>query len=42
MILIDSTLKNKSLKVGFLSIIACFIQLFAYGIGFMQERLKGA
>lgn len=41
LIFIDSTLKNKSLKVGFLSIIACFIQLFAYGIGFMQEKFKG-
>lgn len=40
MIFVDSTLKNKSIKVGFLSIIACFIQLFAYGIGFMQEKLK--
>ncbi len=40
MILIDSTIKNKSLKVGFLSIPACFIQLFAYGIGFMQEKFK--
>ncbi|GAB3516883.1 glycosyltransferase family 2 protein [Emticicia fontis] len=40
MIFIDSTLQNKSLKVGFLSIIACFIQLFAYGVGFMQEKLR--
>ncbi|WP_337043496.1 glycosyltransferase [Emticicia sp. 17c] len=40
MIFIDASLKNKSLKVGFLSIVACFIQLFAYGIGFMQEKLK--
>ncbi|PLK43380.1 glycosyltransferase family 2 protein [Emticicia sp. TH156] len=38
LIFIDSALKNKSLKVGLLSIIACFIQLFAYGIGFMQEK----
>ncbi len=42
MIFVDSTLQNKSIKVGFLSIIACFIQLFAYGIGFMQEKLKAA
>ncbi|MBA4852161.1 glycosyltransferase family 2 protein [Emticicia sp. BO119] len=40
LIFIDSTIRNKSLKVGFLSIIACFIQLFAYGIGFMQEKFK--
>ena len=41
MILVDASIKNKSLKVGLLSIIACFIQLIAYGIGFMQEKLKG-
>lgn len=39
-ILIDSTKQNKSLKVGFLSIIACFVQLFGYGIGFLVEYLK--
>jgi glycosyltransferase involved in cell wall biosynthesis len=38
MIFVDSSIQNKSIKVGFLSIIACFIQLFAYGIGFMQEK----
>lgn len=37
---IDSTLKNKSIKVGLLSIIAVFIQLFGYGIGFMTEGWK--
>lgn len=31
---------NKSLKVAFLSIIAAFIQLFAYGLGFIQDLLK--
>ena len=41
LILLDSTLKNKSLKVGILSMIACFIQLFAYGVGFIQEKLNG-
>ena len=41
MILVDASFKNKSLKVGLLSIIACFIQFIAYGIGFMQEKLKG-
>lgn len=39
-ILIDSTKQNKSIKVGFLSIIACFVQLFGYGIGFLGEYLK--
>ena len=31
---------NKSLKVAFLSIIAAFIQLTAYGLGFMQDFIK--
>lgn len=31
---------NKSLKVAFLSIIAAFIQLIAYGLGFMQDFFK--
>ncbi len=31
---------NKSLKVAFLSIIAAFIQLIAYGLGFMQDLIK--
>ena len=38
MIFVDSSIQNKSIKVGFLSIFACFIQLFAYGMGFMQEK----
>lgn len=37
LILLQSTLQNKSLKVGFLSVIACFVQLFGYGIGFLTE-----
>jgi glycosyltransferase involved in cell wall biosynthesis len=37
---VDSTLKNKSLKVGLLSILAVFVQLFGYGIGFMTEGWK--
>lgn len=31
---------NQSLKVAFLSIIAAFIQLTAYGLGFMQDFIK--
>lgn len=34
---IHSTLKNGSLLVGFLSIIASFIQLTGYGLGFIHE-----
>jgi GT2 family glycosyltransferase len=35
-IFIDSTIRNKSLWIGLLSICASFIQLFGYGIGFIQ------
>jgi glycosyltransferase involved in cell wall biosynthesis len=37
---IDSTLKNKSIIVGLLSVMAVFVQLFGYGIGFMTEGWK--
>jgi glycosyltransferase involved in cell wall biosynthesis len=32
--------KNKSIKVAFLSIVASFTQLIAYGLGFMQDFWK--
>jgi len=32
--------RNKSLKVAFLSVIAAFTQLIAYGLGFMQDFWK--
>lgn len=38
-IFIDSSIKNKNLRVGFLSIGAAFIQLLAYAIGFLQEAM---
>jgi glycosyltransferase involved in cell wall biosynthesis len=37
---IDSTLKNRSTKVGLLSVISVFVQLFAYGLGFISEGWK--
>lgn len=37
LIFFDSWSKNKSIKVGFLSIFAALIQLTAYGFGFMQD-----
>ena len=40
LIFIDATTKSKSLKIGFLSVIAAFIQLTGYGIGFFQEGIK--
>ncbi len=37
---VDSSLKNKSIYVGLLSIVAVFVQLIGYGIGFMSEGWK--
>lgn len=31
---------NKSIKIAFLSVVASFIQLFAYGLGFLQDFFK--
>ncbi|MFK7953233.1 MAG: glycosyltransferase family 2 protein [Ekhidna sp.] len=39
LVLIDSSIKWKSLMVGFLSIITSFIQLSAYGLGMIKEFL---
>ena len=40
LILIDSSLKNKSLWVGLLSIPAAFVQLMGYGFGFLESWWK--
>ncbi len=40
LIFIDSARHNKSLKIGALSILAAFIQLFGYGIGFLEAWWK--
>ncbi|MEO8795089.1 MAG: glycosyltransferase [Daejeonella sp.] len=40
LIFFHSWMKNKSAKVAFLSIIAAFVQLTAYGLGFMQDFWK--
>ena len=39
-ICLDSTLQNKSLKIGVLSILAAFIQLTGYGTGFLRAWWK--
>ena len=39
-ILIDSTLRNRSLKVGLLSVPAAFVQLMGYGLGFIESWWK--
>ena len=33
----ESLIKNKSLKIALLSIVAAYIQLFGYGLGFLSE-----
>ena len=40
LILLDSTLQNKSIKIGFLSIRAAFVQLMGYGFGFLEAGWK--
>ena len=40
LIFIDSSIKNKSLHVGLLSIPAAFIQLMGYGLGFIESWWK--
>ncbi len=37
LILVDATRKEKSLRVGLLSVVASFVQLTGYGIGFLGE-----
>ncbi|MVM34522.1 glycosyltransferase [Spirosoma sp. HMF4905] len=40
LILIDATRKEKSIKVGLLSVEAAFVQLTGYGVGFISESWK--
>uniref|UniRef100_A0AB33JRX5 Glycosyltransferase n=1 Tax=Prevotella sp. GTC17262 TaxID=3236797 RepID=A0AB33JRX5_9BACT len=40
LLFVDSTLQNKSLRVGSLSVIAAFIQLMGYGCGFLEATWK--
>ena len=39
-IFIDSTCKNRSLRVGLLSVPAAFTQLMGYGFGFLEAWWK--
>ena len=39
-ILIDSTIQNKSLRVGLFSVPAAFVQLMGYGFGFIEAWWK--
>ena len=40
LICIDSTIKSRSLRVGFLSVPAAFVQLMGYGLGFIESWWK--
>ncbi len=40
LICIDSTIKNRSLRVGILSVPASFVQLMGYGLGFIKSWWK--
>jgi hypothetical protein len=40
LVLIDSTVRNRSLKVGLYSIAAAWTQLFGYGTGFIAAVWK--
>ncbi len=40
LIFIDSSIKNKSLHVGLLSVPAAFVQLMGYGLGFIESWWK--
>ena len=40
LICIDSTIKNRSLRVGILSVPASFVQLMGYGLGFIESWWK--
>ena len=40
LICIDSCIRNKSLKVGILSVPAAFVQLMGYGFGFIESWWK--
>jgi glycosyltransferase involved in cell wall biosynthesis len=40
LIFTDATRQTKSVKIGFLSVFAAFVQLIGYGVGFAQEGFK--
>ncbi|MDR0829428.1 MAG: glycosyltransferase [Prevotellaceae bacterium] len=41
LIFVDAAIKNRSTKIGFLSVIASFTQLFGYGLGMLSEIFTG-
>jgi glycosyltransferase involved in cell wall biosynthesis len=41
LLFLDSWKKNSSLKIALLSVVAAYTQLFGYGLGFLEEVVKG-
>ncbi|MES2795092.1 MAG: glycosyltransferase, partial [Bacteroidota bacterium] len=41
LIFFDSLSKSKSIQVAYLSIVAAFVQLIGYGLGFFKEKFLG-
>lgn len=39
-VFVDSMIKNRSAKIGLLSIATSFVQLYGYGVGFIEEFLR--
>lgn len=39
LVLVDSSIKNRSVYIGFLSVLAVFIQFFGYGIAFLKSSI---
>lgn len=37
---LDSSYKNRSIKIGLISLLTTFIQFFSYGFGFLQSYIK--
>lgn len=40
LVFFESTIRNRNIKVGFLSVIAVFTQMLGYGIGFLSEGYR--
>jgi hypothetical protein len=40
MVFTDASIKEKSVKIGFLSVVASFVQLIGYGTGFIRAFWK--
>ena len=41
LLFVDSSIRNLSIKIGFLSVITSFVQLFGYGLGEISEVFTG-